>query len=71
MASPGVPDVSAEDPEGGGVEQQPRDEDQEVEVAVGHLDAALPAAHVEAARRGGGGGVGHRPRPLFIPSHLD
>lgn len=59
-----VPDVSAEDPEGSGVEQKPGDEDQKIEISVHDLNILFPAGHVVAAR---GGVVGHRLRPLFIP----
>lgn len=65
-----VPDVSAEDPEGSGVEQKPGDEDQKIEVSVHDLDILFPVGHVVATWRGG---VGRRLRPLSIPSqsHLD
>lgn len=41
-----IPDVSAEHPESGGVEQQPGDEEQQVEVAVHFIHALIPAGHV-------------------------
>lgn len=41
-----APNVFAEDPEGSGVEQQPRDEEQQVEVGVHLLHALFPAGHV-------------------------
>lgn len=41
-----VPNVSAEDPESSGVEQQPGDEEQQVEVGVHLLHALIPAGHV-------------------------
>lgn len=65
-----VPHVSAEDPEGSGIEQKPRDEDQKIEVSVHGLDIVFPVGHVVATGRGG---VGHRLRPLSITSqsHLD
>lgn len=65
-----VPHVSAEDPEGSGIEQKPRDEDQKIEVSVYGLDILFPVGHVVATGRGG---VGHRLRPLSITSqsHLD
>lgn len=66
-----VPDVPAEDPEGGGVEHKPGDEDQEIEVRVHGLDSVLPVGHVVATWRGGR--VGHSLRPLSMStqSHLD
>lgn len=65
-----LPDVSAEDPEGSGVEQKPGDEDQKIEVSVHGLDILFPGGHVVATQRGG---VGHRLRPLPGPSqsHVD
>lgn len=41
-----VPNVSAEDPESDGVEQQAGDEEQQVEVGVHLIHALLPAGHV-------------------------
>lgn len=68
---PAAPDVSAEHPECSGVEQKPRDEDQQIEIGVHHLNILFPVGQIVAAWRGGG--VGPRPRPLVIPSpsHLD
>ncbi len=43
-----VPDVSAEDPESGGVEQQPGDEEQQVEVGVHLIHVLVPAGQVVA-----------------------
>ncbi len=43
-----VPNMPAEDPESSGVEQQPGDEEQEVEVGVHFLHALFPAAHIVA-----------------------
>lgn len=43
-----VPDVFAEDPQSGGVEQQPRDEEQEVEVGVHLVHALVPLGHIVA-----------------------
>lgn len=62
--------MSAQDPECDGIEQKPREEEQEIEVGVHYLNFLFPVDHVVAAWRGG---VGHRPRPLVIPSqiHLD
>lgn len=44
--------MSAEDPEGRGVEQQPGDEEQQVEVGVHLVHALLPTAHVAATSEG-------------------
>lgn len=41
-----VPNMSEEDPESSGVEQQPGDEEQQVEVGVHRIHALLPAAHI-------------------------
>lgn len=61
-----APDVSAEHPERRGVEQKPRDEDQQIEIGVHLLNTLFPVGQVVSTWQGG---VGHRPRPLVIPSH--
>lgn len=70
LVLPAAPDVSAEHPERRGVEQEPWDEDQQIEIGVHLLNTLFPVGQVVATWRGG---VGHRPRPLVIPnySHLD
>lgn len=64
-----LPDVSAKDPEGCGIKQKPGDEDQKIEVSVHDLDILFPVGQLVTRR----GRVGHRLRPLSIPSysHLD
>ena len=44
-----VPYMSAEDPESSGVEQQARDEEQQVEIGVHRLHALFPEGHVVVA----------------------
>lgn len=46
-----LPSVSAEDPERRGVQQQPRDEEQQVEVGVHLIHLLFPVAHVGVARQ--------------------
>lgn len=48
-----VPDVFAEHPDSGGVEQQPGDEEQQVEVGVHLVHVLVPALHVIATSWGG------------------
>lgn len=56
-----VPNISAEDPEGSGVEQQSWDEEQQVEVGVHCLHVFVIAGQIVATGRGDLGHIlGHR-----------
>lgn len=50
---PDLPEVFAEDPESGGVEEEARDEEQQVEVGVHLVHRLLPAGQVMVAGRVG------------------
>lgn len=48
---PAAPDVSAEHPERRGVEQEPRDEEQQIEIGVHLLHTLFPVGQVVATWR--------------------
>lgn len=62
-----VPDMSAEDPESSGIEQQPGDEEQQVEIGVHLVHALLPVGHIVVTLCGGD--VQGLPQSRRIQSH--